>query len=104
MLSKSSLLVLASQIFGVIIHSLAKSLSTTGKVDPQQILQIRMFITLSFNMLVLTYRYPDEPPLGSIDIKHLLALRSLGGLCGSFGYYCKPHLIGQLRSFIVFFL
>ncbi|KAA8615578.1 hypothetical protein Ptr902_11279 [Pyrenophora tritici-repentis] len=87
MLSKSSLLVLASQIFGVIIHSLAKSLSTTGKVDPQQILQIRMFITLSFNMLVLTYRYPDEPPLGSIDIKHLLALRSLGGLCGSFGYY-----------------
>ncbi|CAA9966492.1 PHD multi-domain protein [Pyrenophora teres f. maculata] len=87
MLSKSSLLVLASQIFGVIIHSLAKSLSTTGKVDPQQILQIRMFITLSFNVLVLTYQYPEELPLGSSDIKHLLALRSLGGLCGSFGYY-----------------
>src|SRR4051812_32212675 len=85
MISKSSLLVLASQIFAVIVHGLAKFLATTGKVDPQQILQIRMFVTLSFNGLFLTTRLPHVPLLGSNTIKHLLAFRAFGGLCGAFG-------------------
>jgi hypothetical protein len=89
MLGKSSLLVLASQIFAVVIHSLAKFLATTGKVDPQQILQIRMFVTLSFNSFFLNARFPEELPLGNSKAIHLLAFRALGGVCGSFGFYCK---------------
>ena len=93
MLSTSSLLVLASQIFAVVVHGLAKFLATTGEVDPQQILQIRMFVTLSLNNLFLTTRFPEELPLGSRRIRHLLAFRALGGLCGSFGYYCKTYVL-----------
>lgn len=101
MLSTSSLFVLASQIFAVIIHGLAKFLATTGKVDPQQILQIRMFVTLSFNCVFLTTRFPEELPLGNSGVRHLLAFRALGGVCGSFGYYCKTHVPSQAGGFTV---
>lgn len=69
MLSKSSLLVLTSQIFTVIVHGLAKFLATTGEVDPQQILHIRMFVTLSLNSLFLTTRFPEELPLGTRRVR-----------------------------------
>ncbi|KAF5868412.1 putative uncharacterized membrane protein [Botrytis fragariae] len=89
MINKGPLLVLASQFFAVTIHGLAKYLETTASVDPQQILQVRMFITLSINSLFLTTRYPNELPLGKKSVRHLLILRSLGGICGSAGFYCE---------------
>lgn len=89
MIGKSSLLVLTSQLFAVIVHSLAKLLETRGDVNPQQILQIRMFLTLSLNSLYLNSRCPKELPLGCHSVKHLLVFRALAGICGSFGFYCK---------------
>ncbi|KAF7917051.1 uncharacterized protein EAE97_012071 [Botrytis byssoidea] len=87
MISNGPLLVLASQFVAVMIHGLAKFLETTASVDPQQILQVRMFITLSINSLFLTIRYPKELPLGKKSVRGLLILRSLGGICGSAGFY-----------------
>ncbi|EMD84694.1 hypothetical protein COCC4DRAFT_155204 [Bipolaris maydis ATCC 48331] len=86
-ISTGSWLVLASQVFAVIIHSLAKFLETTGDVEPLQILQVRMFITLGLNSLSLLAWSPLELPLGSCSIGGLLATRVLGGICGSFGFY-----------------
>ena len=88
MIGKGPVLVLASQVVAVIIHGLAKFLETTGSVEPQQILQVRMFITLSINCLLLTSRSPNELPLGTKNIRGLLALRTIGGICGSTGFYC----------------
>ncbi|KIN09132.1 hypothetical protein OIDMADRAFT_48961 [Oidiodendron maius Zn] len=87
MTSKGPVLVLASQVVAVIIHGLAKFLETTGSVEPQQILQVRMFITLSINCLLLASRSPNELPLGTKNIRGLLALRTVGGICGSTGFY-----------------
>ncbi|KAF7896576.1 hypothetical protein EAF00_006590 [Botryotinia globosa] len=87
MISNGPLLVLASQFVAVTIHGLVKFLETTTSVDPQQILQVRMFITLSINSLFLTMRYPKELPLGKKSVRGLLILRSLGGIFGSAGFY-----------------
>lgn len=89
MISKGSLLVFVSQVFAVIVHTLAKFLETTGDIDPQQILQVRMFVTLSLNSLCLRTWYSRELPLGSYNLRYLLVLRVVGGICGSFGFYCK---------------
>ncbi|PQE29311.1 integral membrane DUF6 protein [Rutstroemia sp. NJR-2017a BBW] len=89
MLNKGSLLVLASQFVAVAVHGLAKSLETHS-IDPQQILQVRMFITLSINSLLLKRRFPKELPLGRREnVGRLLALRAAGGICGAAGFYCK---------------
>ena len=89
MISKGPLLVLASQVAAVIVHGLAKFLETTASIDPQQVLQVRMFITLSINSFFLTSRFPDELPLGKKDVRGLLVLRTLGGICGAAGFYCE---------------
>ncbi|RDW68650.1 hypothetical protein BP5796_09307 [Coleophoma crateriformis] len=87
MISKGPVLVFASQVVAVIVHGLAKLLETTASIDPQQILQVRMFITLGINSLFLANRCPDELPLGKKDIRGLLMLRTLGGICGAVGFY-----------------
>ena len=94
-IGKGSWLVLASQVFAVIVHSLAKFLETTGDVEPQQILQVRMFVTLGLNCLSLIAWFPRELPLGSHQIGYLLVTRVLGGICGSFGFYCKSHALQE---------
>ena len=88
-IGKGSCLVLASQVFAVIVHSLAKFLETTGDVEPQQILQVRMFVTLSLNCVFLIAWLPRELPLRSHQLGYLSGIRVLGGICGAFGFYCK---------------
>ncbi|KIM95543.1 hypothetical protein OIDMADRAFT_59340 [Oidiodendron maius Zn] len=87
MISKGSLLVLASQVIAVVVHSLAKFLETSDDVNPQQILQVRTFVTLSINSLFLATWRPHELPLGGYEIRGLLTLRALGGILGSAGFY-----------------
>ncbi|EUC43813.1 hypothetical protein COCMIDRAFT_27723 [Bipolaris oryzae ATCC 44560] len=96
MISKGSLLVFVSQVFAVIVHTLAKFLETTGDIDPQQILQVRMFVTLSLNSLCLRTWYSRELPLGSYNLRYLLVLRVVGGICGSFGFYCDATVLNLL--------
>ncbi|XMA12715.1 hypothetical protein WAI453_005506 [Rhynchosporium graminicola] len=87
MISRGSCLVLVAQIIAVIVHSLAKFLTTTGDIDPQQILQVRMFVTLGINSTFLITWYPEELPFGDHRVRGLLILRAFGGICGSFGFY-----------------
>ncbi|KAH6694874.1 hypothetical protein BKA61DRAFT_498815 [Leptodontidium sp. MPI-SDFR-AT-0119] len=87
MLKKGSLLVFASQFVAVAVHSLAKLLEANA-IDPQQILQVRMFITLGINSLLLKSRFPEELPLGKRgNVGRLLVLRTMGGICGAVGFY-----------------
>lgn len=89
MLKKGSLLVFASQFVAVAVHSLAKLLEANA-IDPQQILQVRMFITLGINSLLLKSRFPEELPLGKRgNVGRLLVLRTMGGICGAVGFYCN---------------
>lgn len=90
MISKGARLVLASQVIAVFVNGLAKSLQSTGVIGTAQILQGRMFITLAVNSLALLSRYPDELPLGTEDVRDLLILRTIGGICGAAGFYCMP--------------
>ncbi|PQE15549.1 integral membrane duf6 protein [Rutstroemia sp. NJR-2017a WRK4] len=104
MLNKGSLLVLASQFVAVAVHGLAKSLETHS-IDPQQILQVRMFITLSINSLFLKRRFPKELPLGRREnVGRLLALRAVGGICGAAGFYYSLEYLPLADATILNFL
>lgn len=97
---KEPLLVLVSQAVAVIVHSLAKYLETTGSVNTLQILQIRMLITLGINSIYLWVRGSTEVWFDTNGIRLLLALRTLGGVCGAAGFYCTNSLCQHLSSLI----
>lgn len=105
MISKGARLVLASQVIAVFVNGLAKSLQSTGVIDTAQILQGRMFITLAVNSSALLSRYPDELPLGTEDVRDLLTLRTIGGICGAAGFYCMPsfpyHQMLKLQAHVI---
>lgn len=86
---KPSLLVLASQVSAAIIHGTVKILETGERpVHPFQILHVRLFITGISCMLYLRCSGLPDFPLGPKDVRPLLIMRAVGGLCGAIGFYC----------------
>lgn len=96
---KPSFLVLASQVSAAFIHAIVKILETGERpVHPFQILQIRLLITGISCMLYLWYRGTSDFPLGPKDVRPLLVVRAVGGVCGAIGFYCmrfSPDSIGH---------
>ncbi|KAL1872353.1 hypothetical protein Daus18300_004323 [Diaporthe australafricana] len=85
---KPSLLVLASQVSAACIHGIVKVLETGERpVHPFQILQVRLLITGVSCMLYLWCNGSPDFPLGSKDVRPLLIVRAVGGICGAIGFY-----------------
>lgn len=86
---KPSFLVLASQVSAAIIHGIVKILETEERpVHPFQILQVRLFITgLSCMLYLWCSGFPDFI-FGPKDVRPLLVIRAVGGVCGAIGFYC----------------
>ncbi|CZR52527.1 uncharacterized protein PAC_02404 [Phialocephala subalpina] len=105
MIGKGAALVLGSQLVAVIIHTLVKFLETRSHADTQQILQARFFLALIVNTSILRSRNPDALPLGSKQLRELLVLRAMGGICGAAGFYCmyfrKCGVWGQYFAFLL---
>ncbi|KAJ0123347.1 hypothetical protein J7T55_011812 [Diaporthe amygdali] len=85
---KPSLLVLASQVSAAFIHGIVKILETGQRpVHPFQILQVRLLITGISCMLYLWCNGFPDFPLGPKDVRPLLIVRAVGGVCGAIGFY-----------------
>ncbi|KAL2292891.1 hypothetical protein FJTKL_07937 [Diaporthe vaccinii] len=85
---KPSFLVLASQVSAAFIHGVVKILETGERpVHPFQILQVRLFITGISCMLYLWCSGFNDSVLGPKDVRPLLVVRAVGGVCGAIGFY-----------------
>lgn len=86
---KPSLLILASQVSAAFIHGIVKILETGERpVHPFQILQVRLFITGISCVLYLWRSGFQDFLLGPKDVRPLLVVRAVGGVCGAIGFYC----------------
>lgn len=86
---KPSLLVLTSQVSAAFIHGIVKILETGERpVHPFQILQVRLLITGISCVLYLWYNGLSDSLLGPKDVRPLLVVRAIGGVCGAIGFYC----------------
>lgn len=86
---KPSFLVLASQVSAACIHGIVKILETEERpVHPFRILQVRLFITGTSCMLYLWCSGFPDFLLGPKDVRPLLFVRAVGGVCGAIGFYC----------------
>lgn len=84
-----SIMVIASQILAAVIQGIVKFLETgTQPVHPFQILQIRLLVTGVGCTLYLWRKKTPDFPLGPRNMRPLLLLRALGGVCGATGFYC----------------
>jgi hypothetical protein len=82
-------MVLASQALAVFLHGAAKFLETTnGGMEPLQVLNFRMVVTVSGSSLILWARKERDIPLGPRELRVLFIVRAVGGICGSIGFYC----------------
>lgn len=85
---KPSFLVLASQVSAACIHGIVKILETEERIHPFRILQVRLFITgISCMLYLWCSGFPDFL-LGPKDVRPLLFVRAVGGVCGAIGFYC----------------
>lgn len=101
--NKDWFLVLLSQLFAILMNSMAKFLQTEGSstVHPLQIIGVRMSLTVLASTFYLTWRkIQSEPSLRSFPIKQsyrsgqhalraLLTIRGVAGAFGVIGFYCK---------------
>lgn len=87
---KPSVLTLASQVLAAAVHSAVKVLLNSGSsISPFQILFIRMSITgIGCSLYLWVAGVPDFP-FGQREIRKLLGIRALSGICGACGMYCK---------------
>lgn len=86
---RPSILVLTSQISAGIIHGIVKVLETQERsIHPFNILQFRLFITGISSTLFLWYKGHPHFPLGPREVRPLLILRAVGGVCAAIGFYC----------------
>lgn len=86
---KPSFLVLASQVSAACIHGIVEILETEERpVHPFRVLQVRLFITgISCMLYLWCIDFPDFL-LGPKDVRPLLFVRAVGGVCGAIGFYC----------------
>lgn len=92
---RPSLYVLASQVVAATLNAAAKFIETTDEaVHPFMILYVRMLITtFGCTVYLLLSRTPNDTSkvhmlLGTHDVRWLLVLRALGGICSATGFFC----------------
>jgi hypothetical protein len=89
-----SLLVLLSQVVAAVSNAAAKFIETGSEpVHPFMILHIRMLITGLGCTLYLWHSgiSTSEVFFGSSDVRQLVLLRAIGGVCGATGFFCTFH-------------
>jgi len=102
---RPSLFVLASQVVAATLNAAAKFIETkSNPVHPFTILHIRMLITglgCSF-CLWRNGSSKSENFFGTPDVRGLILLRALGGVCGATGFFCTScSFLYFLNSFLV---
>ncbi|KAK1525824.1 uncharacterized protein CCOS01_08242 [Colletotrichum costaricense] len=85
---RPSMLVLASQLSAAALNGFAKFFETgEDPVHPFQVLFVRFLITGTACTVYLWFTKAPNFPLGSPELRWLLALRAAAGVFGAFGFY-----------------
>lgn len=92
---RPSLYVLASQVVAATLNAAAKFIETKDEaVHPFMILYVRMLITTlgctAYLLLSSTSNGASKAHMlfGTRDVRWLLVLRALGGVCSATGFFC----------------
>ena len=90
---RPSLFVLASQMVAATLNAAAKFVETRPEAThPFMILHIRMFITglgCTLHLWHNTGTSKSQALFGMPDVRGLMLLRALGGVCGATGFFCR---------------